>query len=396
MSTATITDATARNDDVVIADAVRSPLGTCRAGGTIAGMSPGVLLAQSASALLERVPIEPAAVTKVLMAGGPGFDNLARQACSIIGVSAPPRGDAACAAPGSIVRTAARAIGRRDVVLVLATAAPWPQPPLLTSRGLREAELLASRWGLDREELDTYARQSRQRAREVADMGEFGPEIIPAVAWTTRSCKVVTADETIGDAVAPGFPQPGRHLHAGNISHPAVGAAVTILMGSERALELGIRPRARIVALAESHGPGPDGCGPVDASRLVFDHTGLDPDDLDHYEISEVYSSIPLAWSREFNADMNRFNPRGGSIGLGRPGPAAGLRSLATTLSALAATGGRLAIQASEGRGNTGSAFLIEYLPRACCSRDVRRADPGASATAPAATARGRHDRVGV
>ena len=67
---------------------------------------------------------------------------------------------------------------------------------------------------------------------------------------------------------------------------------------------------------------------------------------------------------REFDADINRLNPRGGSIGLGRPGPASGLRSLATTLSALEATGGRLGIQVSEGLGSAGDALLLELLPR--------------------------------
>jgi acetyl-CoA acyltransferase len=95
----------------------------------------------------------------------------------------------------------------------------------------------------------------------------------------------------------------------------------------------------------------------------VLECTGVEPDELDHYEISEAFASIPLAWQREFDADMNRLNPRGGSIGLGRPGPAAGLRSLATTLSALEATGGKLGIQVSEGLGSAGDALLIELLP---------------------------------
>jgi acetyl-CoA acetyltransferase len=113
-------------------------------------------------------------------------------------------------------------------------------------------------------------------------------------------------------------------------------------------------------------------CGPIRAAHTVLEHIGVDADKLDHYEISEAFPSIPLAWQKEFSADTYRLNPRGGSIGLGCPGPAAGLRSLATTLSALEATGGQLGIQASEGIGSAGDALLLELLPRRTLSSPDR------------------------
>jgi acetyl-CoA acyltransferase len=96
-------------------------------------------------------------------------------------------------------------------------------------------------------------------------MGEFAPEIIPAVIWSQDSCVVVNADESIADVVSPTsglplfydpdiarrYPEIGWRLHAGNVSQPAIGAAAAILIGSERAAELGFRPRARIISLAE-------------------------------------------------------------------------------------------------------------------------------------------------
>jgi acetyl-CoA acyltransferase len=381
MSTIEATDAVSTVEDVVIVDTVRSPLGRCGPGGALAGVRPAVLLTQVAQALLDRTGLDPAAVTNTLISGGPGFDDVARETCSLIGVVPRPL---VPLEPGSsqqsIIHAAAREVGRHDVVLVLATTVPNPPAPShgLSRRGI-SAELVASRWKLGRDEVDAYARRSRWRAREVAAMGEFGPETVPVAAWSRDSCTIIASDETIaGDpppvtgaplfyepAIAKQYPEIGWHLHAGNVSQPATGAAAAILAGSDRAIELGRRPRARILALAEcAHTPGSQLCGPIRAARAVLEHTGIDPDKLDHYEISEAFPSIPLAWQREFDADTDRLNPRGGSIGLGHPGPAAGLRSLATTLSALEATGGRLSIQASEGIGSGGDALLLQLLPR--------------------------------
>jgi acetyl-CoA acyltransferase len=382
------TDTVSVDGDVAIVDAVRSPLGRCGPGGALAGIRPSVLLAQVASALLDRALLEPAAVSSVLMAGGAGFQDVARETCSLIGVTprpAPPVGPAST--QQSIIHGAARAVGRHDVVLVLAATKPGRSTTQcgVSRRGI-SAELVASRWELGRAEVDAYAQQSRWRARQVAAMGEFGPEIIPAVVWSPESRVLVEVDETTADDVPPGsgvplfydpdiadrYPEIGWRLHAGNVSQPVMGAAAAILVGGDRAIELGLRPRARIVGLAEcAHTRGSRLCGPIQAARAVLDCTGIDPDDLDHYEISEAFPSIPLAWQREFDADINRLNPRGGSIGLGRPGPASGLRSLATALSALEATGGRLGIQVSEGVGSAGDALVLESLPRNCCTRSA-------------------------
>ena len=373
-------------EGVVIVDAVRSPLSRCGPGGVLAGVPPSVLLAQVALALLDRAPLEPGAVTRVLIAGGPSFDEVGREACSLIGVT--PRSPTPLESGGShqsIIHAAARAVGRHDVVLVLATTRPDLPSRCSSRRGL-SAELVASRWKLDRAEVDAYARRSRRRAGEVAAMGEFRPEIIPIDAWSPRSRTIIEVDETIAGgpppcgrplfyepAIAKQHPDIGWHLHAGNVSHPAIGAAAAILAGDDRAIELGLRPRARLLALAEcAHVPGSQVCGPIRAAHTVLEHIGVDADKLDHYEISEAFPSIPLAWQKEFSADTYRLNPRGGSIGLGCPGPAAGLRSLATTLSALEATGGQLGIQASEGIGSAGDALLLELLPRRTLSSPDR------------------------
>ena len=379
---ATARSASVPGEDLVIADAVRSPLSW--ADGALAAISPRALLAQTASALLDRTRLEPSAVTQTLIAGGSDFDRVARDACALMGIPpeahlpSPHRG-----APGSVLHRAAGMIGPRDVLLVLATSNTDRDSPAISPRRVVDAEIVASRWRLRRDDLDAYAKSSRSRANEVASMGEFASETVPAVAWSTHSRTVVTADQTLTTSASPfpmtarRHPYVGRHLRAQDVSRPAIGAAATILVGAERASELGIRPHARILALA-TIGDDPLGCGPISASQAAFERAGVHPNDIDHYEVSEAFSSIPLAWRQEFDADPDRFNPRGGSIALGRPGPASGLRSLATTLSALRTTGGRLGLLASEGPGQAGDAMLVEFLPRTCCSRDALRDAPDA------------------
>lgn len=380
MSTREQTDVVSAAGDVLILDTVRSPLGRVGPGGALAGVRSAQLLEQVTLALLDRSRLNPAEVTRTLIAGSAGFDSVARETCRLVGVPpALPVPLGSGSSPQSIIHAAARAVARDELVLVLAAATPEPGVASSASRLGITAELVASRWKLGRADVDAYARRSRRRAREVAAMGEFGSEIIPIVSWTRDSCTVIAADETIADGPPPGprdslffepvvarrHPEIGWHLHAGNVSHPAVGAAAALLVGEDRAIELGLRPRARILAMADTaYTPGSPKCGPIRAARAVLEHTGIHPDRLDHYEISEAFPSIPLAWQREFDADTNRLNPRGGAIALGRPGPAAGLRSLATTLAALEATGGRLGIQVSDGIGSTGAALLLELLPR--------------------------------
>ncbi|HJQ05463.1 MAG TPA: hypothetical protein VJ872_08475 [Nocardioides sp.] len=364
-------------EQVVVADAVRSPLGI-PGQGTVSGIRPWALLAQTAWGLLDRTRLEPGLVTQVLVAGGPACERTAGEASAHMGIHAPVLAPCdAASVRGSVLPAAARAVGSHDVVLVLATSHASPASTTDSDRRVREAELLAARWGLLRSELDAYAELSRERAREVSAMGEFAPEIIPAVAWSHQSRVVVTSDETIGTTAAAADPYalgagPGRRLHRENVSRPAAGAAAALLLGADRAAELGLRPRARILAFAEDTiGAKSPGSSPLAASRTLFAGSGLDPNDLDHYEVEERFSSVPLAWQRAFAADLDRFNPRSGSLGLGDPGPASGLRSLATMLSALEATGGRLALHASEGSAGTGEALLLEHLPHICCSHEV-------------------------
>ena len=251
--------------------------------------------------------------------------------------------------------------------------------PANVGRGI-VAELVAARWKLGRQQLDDYAARSRQRAEEVAAVGEFQPEIAPVTVWTSSSRSVVYADETVQSRgatenlatfpplfhdreIESRFPEIGWHITEGNSSRWADGASAMIIASERRAAELGLQPWARFVALAESDDDlTTELCGPIRATRTVLKQSGIQVDDLDHYEISEAFASIPLAWQYEFAADSDRLNPRGGAIALGHPIGASGVRSMATMLNALEATGGRLGLQAMEGAGSTANVAIIEKL----------------------------------
>ncbi|HKA93490.1 MAG TPA: steroid 3-ketoacyl-CoA thiolase, partial [Acidimicrobiia bacterium] len=128
-----------------------------------------------------------------------------------------------------------------------------------------------------------------------------------------------------------------------------------------KANELGLRPRARFV----------DEClvgvdpvlmltGPIDATRRLFDRTGLAMSDIDTVEINEAFASVVLAWERELKPDMDRVNPNGGAIALGHPVGATGARLVTTALHELERRDGRLALVTMCCGGGLGTGTILE------------------------------------
>ncbi|CAC9693708.1 3-ketoacyl-CoA thiolase [Delftia tsuruhatensis] len=173
---------------------------------------------------------------------------------------------------------------------------------------------MAARWGLGREELDAYAARSHRRAHAAQSAGSFAREIV----GITNPAGRVTADETIrpdtsveklatlkavfqSEELSARFPQIRWHTTAGNASQMTDGASAMLLMSERRALQLGLRPRARFVALdvvgtirctCSRHRFPPRGaCWPKAGMRL---------EQVDHYEINEAFASVPLAWQRNW------------------------------------------------------------------------------------------------
>jgi acetyl-CoA acetyltransferase family protein len=239
------------------------------------------------------------------------------------------------------------------------------------------AELVAEKFALTREQLDAYSAQSHARAARTREDGGFDSEIVPV---TAADGTVVSRDETIRPnttparlaALAPAFgtsemrarfPQLNWKITAGNSSQITDGAAAVLLMSEERAGQLGLRPRARVVASAVC---GDDPLlmltGPIPATQRVLDRAGLRLADMAAAEVNEAFAAVPLAWLGELGADPATLNHRGGAIALGHPLGASGCRLLTTLLGQLEATGGRYGLQAMCEAGGMANAMIVERL----------------------------------
>jgi acetyl-CoA acyltransferase len=253
-------------------------------------------------------------------------------------------------------------------------------PDGLISQGV-SAELIASRWGFTRAQLDDYSAQSHQRAHETATDGGFANEIVP-VTTTDRAGQdyVHIADETIrASTTADGlaglkpsfrteesarrFPEIDWSITPGNSSPLTDGASAMLIMSADRARQLGLRPRARFHSFAVA---GSDPLlmltGPIPATKKVLSRSGLTIEEIDAYELNEAFAPVPLAWAAEFGADHKRLNPRGGAIALGHALGASGVRLLTTMVNHLEQTGGRYGLQSMCEGGGMANATIIERL----------------------------------
>jgi acetyl-CoA acyltransferase len=253
------------------------------------------------------------------------------------------------------------------------TAARYPEG--LVNQGV-SAELVAERWKLDREELDAYAAESHRRAAAARDTGAFGREIVdvPVDGGTHSVDETVrggTTAEKLGslapsfrtDEMAARFPDVDWKITPGNSSPLTDGASAVLIMSETRAEQLGLTPRARFHAFSVvGDDPLMMLTGPIPATRKVLAKAGLGLGDIDAYEVNEAFASVPLAWAREFGADPERLNPRGGAIALGHALGSSGTRLLVTLLHHLEDTGGRWGLQTMCEAGGMANGTIIERL----------------------------------
>jgi acetyl-CoA acyltransferase len=197
------------------------------------------------------------------------------------------------------------------------------------------AEMIADKWEIPRSELDEIGLRSHQLAARATEEGRFEREIVPFSVngdtyVTDQGIRPDTSLEKLA-ALAPAFKDDGK-ITAGNSSQVSDGAAAVLLMTREKADELGLRPRARVV---DQTTVGVDPVmmltGPIPATKLLLERNGMNIDDLDLIEVNEAFASVVAAWRRELEPDMDRVNVNGGAIALGHPLGSTGAR-LATTL----------------------------------------------------------------
>ena len=390
--------------DVVLVDAVRSPMAKGKPGGELSGLHPAELLGQVFAALLRRNDLDPGAVDDVLtgcvtQAGEQGA-TVGRVAW--LGAGLPRHVPAAtverkCGSGQQAVVFAAQAIasGQADIVIAAGVEsmsrvpmgaatigqdgygpAMWARFPDLSGQGVA-ADRITAHYRLGRDALDSYSAESHRRARVTAEAGGFDSEIVPiTLADRTR----ITADSTIrpgttvaglsalspafgGDAVRARFPQVASVTTAGSSSQITDGAAAALLMSADRAAALGLRPRARLVA-STACGDDPELMltAPIPATRRVLDRAGLGLDAIDLFEVNEAFAAVPLAWMHELGVAHGRVNVRGGAIALGHPLGASGVRLLVTLINALESAGARYGLQTMCEAGGMANAYVVESL----------------------------------
>ncbi|GAA5061150.1 thiolase family protein [Nocardia callitridis] len=392
--------------DVVIVDAVRSPMAKGKPGGQLSSVHPAELLGQVFRALLHRSDLDPGLVDDIMtgcvtQAGEQGA-TVGRVAW--LGAGLPQHVPATtierkCGSGQQAVVFAAQAIGvgAADVVIAAGvesmsrvqmgaakiaqdgySPAMWRRFPNLTSQGVA-ADRVAAEFGLQRPLLDSYAASSHHRAHAAVEQGAFDDEIVPI---TLDDGTRVGADSTIRPnttvdslaALAPAFsdaqvrarfPDLVSVTTAGSSSQLTDGAAAALLMSAARADALGLRPRARLVASTVC-GDDPELMltAPIPATRRVLRRAGLTPSDIDLFEVNEAFAAVPLAWMRELGIDEERVNVRGGAIALGHPLGASGVRLLTTLIGALADSGSRYGLQTMCEAGGMANAYVIESLTR--------------------------------
>jgi acetyl-CoA acyltransferase len=383
--------------EVVIVGGVRTPIGRGHAEkGAFRDVHPQALLAQTFTELIDRTGV-PAEHVEDVMVGcvhqyGAQTYNVGRNAWLYAGlpVETPATTiDRQCGSAQQAVNFAAALIasGAHDIVigggvehmgcvpmtsaLAHADEVGTPTPPglmekhQLVHQGLA-AELIAEHWEIGRPECDQFAVRSNTLAAAASQQGRFDREIVPVpvhgdVVTVDQGIRPGTTVEGLSE-LKPAFKETGVH-HAGNSSQISDGAAAVMLMSREKADELGIQPRARIVDLTTvGVDPVMMLTGPIPATRKVLDRNGLTIDDLDLIEINEAFASVVLAWQRELEPDMDRVNVNGGAIALGHPLGSTGARLIVTLLHELERSDKELGFVTMCCGGGLGTATLIQRV----------------------------------
>ena len=380
--------------DVVIVEAVRTPVG--KRNGVLSGIRAEDLAAEPLKELIRRTNIDPALIDDVIYGcvtqSGEQGGVIARQAALIAGYPVEVPGttiDRQCGSSQQAVHFAAQAILSGDMDIVVAGGVEsMTRSPMFSNRegvdysekltekheminqGL-SAEMIAEKWGFSREEMDQLSLESHQRAIHARENGYFTDEIMPLEVELEDGTKQIIKDDegpredTTMEALSglkPVFKEDGG-VTAGNASQMSDGAGALLLMTSEKAAELGLKPRFKVITrTVVGSDPTIMLTGPIPATKKALEKSGLSIDDIDVFEVNEAFASVPLAWLKETGADPKKLNPNGGAIALGHPLGASGARLMITLMHELERTGGKYGLQTMcEGFGMA-NATIIERI----------------------------------
>jgi acetyl-CoA C-acetyltransferase len=232
------------------------------------------------------------------------------------------------------------------------------------------AEMMAEKYGLSKDELDTYSYNSHQRAIAATQAGKFRDEIVPLqITRADNSTDTHHIDEGIRfDASLDGIK--GVKLIAENGKHTAASAsqicdgASGVMVVNERGLKsLGVKPLARIHHLTMMGGdPVIMLDAPLHATKRALEKAGMKIDDIDLFEVNEAFAAVPVAWLKTTGADPARLNVNGGAIALGHPLGGSGTKLMTTLLNALKQNNKRYGLQTMCEGGGMANVTIVERL----------------------------------
>ncbi|WP_078394009.1 acetyl-CoA C-acyltransferase [Shouchella patagoniensis] len=367
--------------EVVIIDAVRTPIGRYKGG--LKNIRPDDLGAVVIRALLDRNKLlDPHTIEEVVLgnANQAGEDNrnVARMSALLAGLPVESAGttiNRLCGSGLDAILYAARAIASGDGDVFIAggtesmTRAPfvmgkpevdYPRGTMelmdttigwrFTNKALEEqygaesmpktADNVAARYGIKREDQDRFALSSQKRAKVAISGNRFTDEIIPVSYKDHKGNEIVIntdehpRPESSIDKLAKLKPLfPNGTVTAGNASGVNDGASALLLMSAEKAKELGLKPLARYVSGGVAGvEPTVMGIGPIDATEKALSRAGLSVSDVDLVELNEAFAAQALACINELGLDQNKVNVNGGAIAFGHPLGASGARIVTTLL----------------------------------------------------------------
>ncbi|MEU6263394.1 steroid 3-ketoacyl-CoA thiolase [Saccharopolyspora shandongensis] len=373
----------------VIVEAVRTPIGKRR--GRLSGLHAAEILGAAQRGLLDRAGIDAAEADQVIggcvTQAGEQSNNVTRTAwlnaglphqvgCTTVDAQCGSAQQATHLIAGLIAVDAVRvgiscgveAMSRVPLRSNLGTDVGMPRPDtwdIDLPNQYEAADRIAARRGIGRADLDAFGLRSQDRAQAAWREGRFDREIVPV---RVPGGDPVTRDEGLRDTSmqALGDLKPvlenGMHT-AGTSSQISDGAAAVLLADADRAAELGLRPRARIVAQCLVGGePYYHLDGPVQATQRVLELSGMKVGDIDVFEVNEAFASVVLSWAAVHEPDLDRVNVNGGAIALGHPVGSTGARLITSALHELERRDATTALITMCAGGALATGTIIERL----------------------------------
>jgi acetyl-CoA C-acetyltransferase len=383
----------------VIVEAVRTPIG--KRGGWLSGLHAADTLGAVQAGILERAGIDPLLVEQVIggcvTQAGAQSNNVTRTAWLAAGLpwqTGATTVDCQCGSAQQANHLIAGLIATGAIDIGMACGVEqMSQVPLGANVGTEAgprrpaswdidlpnqfdaAERIAKRRGITRADIEALGVRSQALAKQAWAEGRFDREILPVTAPVIGEDKLPTAEtnlvsrdqglrDTTLESLAKLKPVIEGGIHtAGTASQISDGAAAVLLMDSDRALALGLKPRARIVSqVLVGAEPEFHLDGPVQATAKVLEKAGMKIGDLDLFEVNEAFAAVALSWARVHGPDMDKVNVNGGALALGHPVGSTGSRLITTALHELERTDKSTALITMCAGGALATGTIIERI----------------------------------